>query len=278
MQMAIDLAKQSRAEDDRHHPKVGAIIIKDGKFLGSAFRGELGSGDHAEYTLFEKKLKDVELKDSILFTTLEPCTSRNRRKPCSDWIVEKGVNQVFIGMLDPNPRIYHQGVSKLKKQGINVNYFPSQLREEIIACNRDFINQFRANPQPEGMANFDYTNNDGLFTIGNSEYIFDTQWTKATDDSIYLYKDPHTIEGIAIALDIDLVSDIRDASVYDMSSRVRTISEGQFAILKNTNGYYAAIQIIDVKDKSRSDSQDELDFKYWILTDKSCDFSSVNIV
>ena len=87
MQMAIDLGKNSEAEDGRSHPKVGAVMVRNGELLGSAYRGEQGSGDHAEYTLFGKKLSGVDVRDATLFTTLEPCTSRKRHKPCSEWIV-----------------------------------------------------------------------------------------------------------------------------------------------------------------------------------------------
>jgi hypothetical protein len=124
-------------------------------------------------------------------------------------------------MLDPDPRIYNKGASQLREHGIQASYFLPHLREEIKADNREFKSQFRANPKAEGEARFDYTNNNGRFTIGNSDYIFETMWTKASDTSIHVYNDPPSIKGVAIALDAKAVSDISDASVYDMSSRVR---------------------------------------------------------
>ena len=75
MRMAIDLGKRSLAEAGKFIPKVGAVLIQNGQVLGEAFRGEMGVGDHAEYTLFEKKLPGVDVQGTTLFTTLEPCTS-----------------------------------------------------------------------------------------------------------------------------------------------------------------------------------------------------------
>jgi len=45
-QLAVDLAQKSVAEDDRLHPYVGVVIVKDGKILATGYRGESGVGDH----------------------------------------------------------------------------------------------------------------------------------------------------------------------------------------------------------------------------------------
>jgi len=45
--LAIEEARKSVAEDKRPHPKVGAVVVKDGKILGKAHRGE-NLKSHAE--------------------------------------------------------------------------------------------------------------------------------------------------------------------------------------------------------------------------------------
>ena len=59
---------------------MGAVIVfSDGRVV-QAHRGELRDGDHAEFTLIERKLVNEKLDDCVLFTTLEPCVRRNDLK------------------------------------------------------------------------------------------------------------------------------------------------------------------------------------------------------
>ena len=73
--LAIEEARKSVAEDKRPHPKVGAVVVKDGKILGKAHRGE-NLKSHAEYIALERKLPNEILVGATVYTTLEPCTTR----------------------------------------------------------------------------------------------------------------------------------------------------------------------------------------------------------
>lgn len=124
-----------------------------------------------------------------------------------------------------------------------------------------------------GRKSFDYSNNNGLFVIGQDELKFETKWSKASDDSIHIYNDPASIKGVALVNGVHSINLISNARKYDFSSRTRTPQEGELIILENSYGNFAVIKIIDIKDRTRGDSVDELTFEYVINPDKQVDFT-----
>src|SRR4051794_38735892 len=96
MELSVAVARKSVAENAELHPKVGAVLVRDGEIIEHACRGEQGPGDHAEFTLFEKKLAGYDLSGSDLFTTLEPCTYRKKHTPCAEWVITKKIARVFV--------------------------------------------------------------------------------------------------------------------------------------------------------------------------------------
>lgn len=127
---------------------------------------------------------------------------------------------------------------------------------------------------PTGEAAFDYSSHNGRYVIGQGPTVFETKWSKASDTSIHLVNDPDSINGVAHAKGCQSIDEVTNAAALDYTSRVRTIPRGGVAVLRNREGFYAALQILDIKDDTRSDDHDELRFRYAIQVDGSDDFSA----
>jgi pyrimidine deaminase RibD-like protein len=139
MQLAVEIASQCVSEEGRVSPKVGAVVARDGVVLASAYRGEMMPGEHAEYTLLERKLQDIDLEGATLYSTLEPCTHRNHPKiACTDRVIARKLKRVVIGTLDPNAKIRGLGELRMQDAGIEITRFEPDLVLQLRELNREF--------------------------------------------------------------------------------------------------------------------------------------------
>jgi len=120
---------------------------------------------------------------------------------------------------------------------------------------------------------FDYCSYNGCYVLGGGTFAFETMWSKAGGESIHLYNDPPSINGVAVAKGRRGIHEISDGSLLDFTSRCCTVRESEIAILRNVHGFYAALHVLDIKDNTRGDDRDELRFRYVIQGDGSASFT-----
>ena len=150
MELAVRVMRDSVPEprgDGKASPKVGAVLLKPDGTVETASRGELRQGDHAEYTLLERKNRGSKLDGSILYATLEPCAPNARSFPklgCAERIVLARITEVWVGIEDPDPTVDRKGIKHLQDNGIDVHMFDRDLQEMISDENTAFMAQAMA--------------------------------------------------------------------------------------------------------------------------------------
>ena len=126
---------------------------------------------------------------------------------------------------------------------------------------------------PAGEVVFDYSNFNGRYIIGSGVTEFETKWSKASNCSIHVLNDPKSINGVALASEASAIHEVMNAEALDYTSRTRTPATAQVVVLRNTNGFYAAVQVLNISDETRGDDRDELRFRYAIQSDHSDNFA-----
>ena len=135
MQRCFDLAIKSLGYT-YPNPLVGCVIVNNEKIISEDWHKKAGK-EHAEVLAIKKMKEKEELKKSTLYVNLEPCNHIGKTPPCTDLIIESGIQNVVIGCLDPNNRVNGKGVKKLKENGINV--FVGVCERQAKDLNRRFF-------------------------------------------------------------------------------------------------------------------------------------------
>ncbi|MGI6443329.1 MAG: bifunctional diaminohydroxyphosphoribosylaminopyrimidine deaminase/5-amino-6-(5-phosphoribosylamino)uracil reductase RibD [Synergistaceae bacterium] len=137
MKIAIDLANIGTSTTSPN-PKVGCVIVRDGKIIGQGSHLIFGEA-HAEVNALINAKNDI--KNSTVYITLEPCSHQGKTPACAKMLIEKNVSRVVVGMIDPNPMVNTQGLKMLQKKGIDVT--TGILEKECRWLNRGFLRSIK---------------------------------------------------------------------------------------------------------------------------------------
>ena len=111
----IGLAARGRTAPN---PKVGCVIVADGRIVGQAATAP-GGRPHAEAIALAEA--GDAARGATLYTTLEPCAHTSARGPtCADLIPPAGIARAVIALVDPDPRTSGKGIDRLRGAGIEV--------------------------------------------------------------------------------------------------------------------------------------------------------------
>ena len=118
MRRAIELAKLGEGQVSPN-PLVGCVIVKNNQIISEGYHAKRGEG-HAERNAI-LKLNEQDLEGSELYCTLEPCCHTDKlTPPCTELIKKYSFSKIFIGHLDPNPKVAGNGIKQLRDSGFKV--------------------------------------------------------------------------------------------------------------------------------------------------------------
>lgn len=137
--MSVALKEAKKGIFTHPNPKVGCVIIKNGKIISKGYHRHYG-GPHAEVNAINKLSPD-KVKNSTVYVTLEPCSTYGKTPPCTELLIKSKVKRVVIGSIDPNPKHNGRAVKILKKHGIEVS--TGVLKDECEKLNRVFFKNMK---------------------------------------------------------------------------------------------------------------------------------------
>lgn len=128
MKKALELAEKGGL-NVKPNPLVGAVIVKNNQIIGEGYHQEYGQA-HAEINAFLNAKEDVT--GATMYVTLEPCSHEGKTGSCAKKIIEKGIKEVYVATLDPNPLVAGKGIQMLKDAGIQVHLGISQEQSDMM--------------------------------------------------------------------------------------------------------------------------------------------------
>lgn len=99
------------------NPPVGCVLVQDSVVISQGYTQAPGLY-HAEAMALSRFTNDCS--GMTAFVTLEPCSFHGRTPSCALALINSGVEKVFVGLLDPDPRNSGAGIKMLQDAGITV--------------------------------------------------------------------------------------------------------------------------------------------------------------
>ena len=214
------------------NPRVGCVIVKDGKIVGEGAHLKAGQ-PHAEVLALQQA--NAKTNGATAYVTLEPCNHTGRTPPCSQALLNAGITKVIFAMQDPNPLVAGSGMAYLQAQGIDVAVGLMQAQAE--ALNPGFIARMAAN-NPFVRCKI-AASLDGKTALNNGESHWITSEPARLDVQHWRARSCAILTGIGTVLSDNPSMTVRDIAIDRQPLRVIVDSQLQISpnakILENGN-------------------------------------------
>ncbi len=195
MECALSLARLANGYSSPN-PAVGAVVVKDGQVVGMGYTQPVG-GPHAEAVALAQA--GEKARGAALYVTLEPCCHFGRTPPCTRTIIEAGISEVHVALVDPNPHVCGAGLSELNAAGIKtcVGAHEAEARE----INEAYLKHM-ATGLPFVVAKFAMSLDGKIATRSG-----DSHWISNEQARCYVHGIRHTVDAIMVGVNTVITDD-----------------------------------------------------------------------
>ena len=195
MGQALSLARLALGQVSPN-PAVGAVVVGGDKVVGQGYTQPPGSW-HAEIAAL--KQAGTRASGGVMYVTLEPCCCYGRTPPCTQVIIEAGISEVHLAMIDPNPLVSGKGKNELEKNGINVYVGEC---EEIASEINEAYTKYITTGMPFVTAKFAMSLDGKIATSSG-----DSKWISNEASRKYLHILRHMTDAIMVGAKTILIDD-----------------------------------------------------------------------
>ena len=133
MRKALELSWAQKGRTGEN-PAVGCVIVKDSKIVGQGVTSD-GGRPHGETNALQ--VAGALAKGASVYVALEPCSHYGQTAPCATALIEAGIAQCVIAVIDPDPRVHWRGAALLQEAGIDT--IIGVCEDEAFEVNSDFF-------------------------------------------------------------------------------------------------------------------------------------------
>jgi diaminohydroxyphosphoribosylaminopyrimidine deaminase/5-amino-6-(5-phosphoribosylamino)uracil reductase len=138
LRSALDLAATVDHPAVSPNPRVGAVLVRDGREIGAGVHERLGDLHAEAAALADSRARGEHPRGATLYVTLEPCAHEGRQPPCAPALRDAGISRVVIASDDPSPHASGSGPSLLADGGVAIAWADGEEAEDARTLNQPF--------------------------------------------------------------------------------------------------------------------------------------------
>jgi len=245
MRLALKLALKAKGKTSPN-PLVGALVVKNSRIVGCGFHARAGLA-HAEINALDEAGKKA--KGASLYVTLEPCAHTGRTAPCVNRIIESGIKEVVVGMIDPNPLNNGKGIALLRQHNIKVRH--GVLADGSARINESFIKYI--------------TTRLPFITVKVAEsldgriatYTGDSKWITSDKSRAFAHKIRNDYDAVMVGVNTVLRDNPRLNAWFSGKQPVKIIMDSNLSTPENANIFSKDSRVIIITLPSRPGQETE---------------------